>query len=202
VSYANRTKRPPRTLSDAEQRRLLKASGRHAEDFRDHVIFSLALGTGLRESEIVGLNIGDMLRPDGKVRRTIQLRVFKYAGAGADPGAQLVHLPDGTFYKVEKYMRARRRRPRDFPLFVARGGRRLSTRRLREIFEEWQSRAGFDHHYNFHALRHTALTNVQRKTGDIRITQRVGRHANISTTIIYTKPGDEEVAAAVRELAS
>src|SRR4051812_26095649 len=107
MSYADRTKRPPRTLTDAEQEKLLKASGKHADTFRDHMIFSLALGTGLREGEIVALNIGDVSRPDGHSKRSIQLRYFARKGKNrdnVDARAQVVHLPDGTFYKLEKYL--------------------------------------------------------------------------------------------------
>jgi len=213
MSYANRTKQPPRTLTDDEQRRLLAVSGKHVDGFRDHVIFSLALGTGLRESEIVGLDVGDV-SPDGlKVRRTIQLRVFKRAGADVDPADQRVHLPDGCYYKLQKYLRARYRHhtpsPTE-PLFQAtranqnkgRIGCRLSTRRLRELFREWQIRAGFDHLYNFHAIRHTAITALRRKTGDIRIAQRLARHANIATTARYDHPSDQELIDAVKGLRS
>ena len=52
----------PETLTRAEQHALLQASASHP---RDHFIFSLALGTGLRLAEIVGLNVGDVYFPDG-----------------------------------------------------------------------------------------------------------------------------------------
>src|SRR5678809_817288 len=107
VSYADRTKRPPRTLSDAEQAKLLKVSGQHADTFRDHMIFSLALGTALREGEICALDVRDVMRPDGHTKRSIQLRHFARKGNrdNADARSQVVHLPDGTFYKLEKYIR-------------------------------------------------------------------------------------------------
>jgi integrase/recombinase XerC len=205
VSYADRTRRPPRTLTDDEQRALLKASGQHADTFRDHVLFSLALGTGLREGELVALDLSDVA--DGrKVKRRIQLRTYARKGSrrSDDAASQIVHLPDGAFYKLEKFVRRRQRdgaKP-SAPLFEARGGRRLSTRRVRELFHEWQTRAGFDHCLNFHVLRHTALTNAYRATKDIRIVQRVARHARIDTTTRYEHASDQEVAAAVRKLAS
>jgi integrase/recombinase XerC len=52
----------PATLTRSEQQSLLEVSASHP---RDHMIFSLALGTGLRLSEIVGLNVGDVFTPDG-----------------------------------------------------------------------------------------------------------------------------------------
>jgi len=131
--------------------------------------------------------------------------VFKRAGSKSDAADQRVHLPDGAFYKLDKYVRRRRQLalPKvSEPLFLSREGRRLSTRRVREIFAEWQRRAGFDHLYTFHELRHTAITNAYRATKDIRIAQRVARHARIDTTTRYEHASDQEVAAAVRGLAS
>lgn len=206
MSYADRTRRPPKVLSDDEQRRLLKISGEHRDGFRDHVIFSIALGCALREHEIAALTIGDA-SPDrwSKAKRSIDLRVFK--GVRREKGVQRVHVPDGTYYKLEKYIRVNFRdrgyKPgADAPLFPSRLGRHISTRRLRELFAEWQERAGFEHRYSFHALRHTSLTNVYRATRNIRLVQRVARHASLATTTIYEHASESDVAAAVRGLAS
>ncbi|HPM53167.1 MAG TPA: hypothetical protein PK282_13135, partial [Rhodoglobus sp.] len=76
MSYAEST-RTPRTLTDAEQARLLKVTGEHARGFRDHVLLSFALGTALREAELLALNVGDVFGVEGKARRRVQLRVFK-----------------------------------------------------------------------------------------------------------------------------
>jgi len=207
MSYAERTKRPPRTLTDAEQAKLLKVSGAKKDDFRDHVIFSLALGTALREGEICALNVGDVMRPDGHTKRSIQLRYFARKGKhreNVDARSQLVHLPDGTFYKLEKYVAnfVPAHAPPTRALFQTRQSERLSTRRLRELFLEWQARAGFDKPYRFHDLRHTAITNAYRASKNIRIAQRVARHARLETTTRYEHASDQEVAAAVRGLPS
>ncbi len=61
----------PPTLTAAEQRALLQATAGHP---RDHLIFSMALGTGLRLAEIVGLDVGDAYFPDGTVRARVRLR--------------------------------------------------------------------------------------------------------------------------------
>lgn len=209
MSYADRTRRPPRSLTDDEQRRVLRASGKHSDTFRDHMIFSLALGTGLREGEIVALDVGDVSRPGHPRRRalrTIRLRYYARKGRHADrvdAEAQIVHLPDGTYYKLDKFLRSRAGAADTDPLFVGRCGERLSTRRVREVWREWQARAGLDHLYPFHAARHTAISNVYRATkGNIRIAQRVARHARIDTTTRYEHASAEEVAAAVRGLTS
>jgi len=208
MAFATRNRRPPRTLTDEEVARLLKVSGDHREGFRDHMIFSFALGCALRESEIVGLDVGDVTADGRKPRRTLQLRVFKRGGGHSDPSAQRVPLPDATYYKLEKYLKVLplERHAGHWParpLFTSRkGGARLSTRAVRELFRKWQTAARFDHLYSFHHLRHTAISNVQRAARDIRVTQKFARHANIGTTTIYEHASDEEVVRAVRRLAS
>lgn len=215
MGYADRTRRPPKTLTAAEQQRVLRASGEHRDGFRDHVIISLALGTGLRESEVVGLDVEDVLNPSGGVRRALQLRVFKRGGGKADPEAQRVTLPDCTFYKLEKYVRSLGRKTG--PLFASRmhgGGRRrgleapapvvrLSVRRVRGLWRHWQKVARFDHLYSFHQLRHTAVTNAYEEAGgDMKVAQRFARHAKIETTAIYAHPSDERMARVTKKLAS
>jgi integrase len=205
VSYAERTKRPPRTLTDREVKKILDVTGKAKDGFRDHMIISLALGCALRESEIVALTIGDVAKPDRKTpKRIIQLRVFKRAALDGNPNDHRVHVPDATYYKLEKYLAATKAAEfyPDTALFTSRQNMSLSTRQVRWMFREWQKRAGFDQLYNFHSLRHTAISAVRRKTGDIRIAQLFARHANIATTARYDHPSDEEVARAVKELAA
>jgi len=219
MRYAERTKRPPRTLTDREVKKLLEVTGKAKEGFRDHMIFSLALGCGLRESEIVALNIEDVARvvkpgstgkkPSWKElapKRIIELKVFKRAGkgVGADPKFQRVHVPDATYYKLEKYLKMIEAHTfyLDTMLFRSRKGNRLSDRMVREMFQKWQQRAGFDTIYNFHCLRHTAITNVRRVSKDIRIAQKFARHVNINTTLRYEHASDEEIAAAVKGIAA
>ncbi len=200
--YAERTHKLPRTLTEVEQAKLLKTTGEHRDGFRDHVLFSLALGTGLRESELLALEVGDV-SPDGrKVRRRVELRVFKRACA--DPAAQEVFLPDAVLYKLEKYLAWKAGRGEslapDAPLFMSRNHRRLSARMLREAFRVWQERAGLERSFSFHSLRHSACTNLYRRTRDIRLVQRLARHKNVQTTTLYAVPSDEDVFRAVRDL--
>ena len=201
--YAAR-RRPPKTLTEIEQAILLKTSGEHAKGFRDHTIFSLALGTGLRESEILALDVGDILNGNGKPKRRVVLRVFKRCTESSM--GQEVFLPDGTHYKLGRFLAWKKQRGEslelDAPLFVSRKGNRLSARQLRDVFKTWQKRAGMDRTFHFHALRHTACTNLYRKERDIRLVQVFARHANIATTTIYASPTDEDLLRAVRDLNS
>jgi integrase/recombinase XerC len=198
--YATR-QRPPKTMTEVEQARLLKVTGEHTHGFRDHVLFPLALGTGLRESELLALNVGDVA--DGnRVKRRITLRVFKRCTES--PAPQEVFLPDNLVYKLKRYLKWKANRGEstdtDTPLFASRNGNRLSSRRAREAFRNWQITAGFDRPYCFHSLRHSACGNLYRRERDIRLVQRFARHKNITTTTIYAQPSDEDLLRAVRDL--
>jgi site-specific recombinase XerC len=201
-AYAAAIARPPRTLTEVEQARLLKVTGEHREGFRDHVIFAVALGTGLREHEIAALDVGDVLHGDGRIRRRVALRVFKRATD--DPAPQEVFLPDSVWYKLGKLVTWKKGRGESLepgaPLFVSRRGERIATRTLRHLFRVWQTRAGFDRLFSFHALRHSSLTNAYRSTRDIRLVQRLARHKSVDTTTVYAAPSDEDILRAVRDL--
>ena len=86
----------PPTLTSQEQRALLDASGSHP---RDSLIFSLALGTGLRLAEIVGLDVGNVYSPNGSPRSRSRLRreIAKNGRAGD------MFLPDALLPKLERF---------------------------------------------------------------------------------------------------
>lgn len=202
TAYADAVIRAPKTLTEEEQTKLLKVTGEHRAGFRDHIIFSLALGTGLREHEILALNVGDAFDEKGRPRRRIQLRVFKKCTDA--PAVQEVILPATLRAKLEKFFIWKKRHGQgltpEAPLLISRNGNRLSARQARDIFRVWQERAGFDRRLSFHSLRHAACTSLYRRTKDIRITQRFARHKSIISTAIYTHPSDDEMSRAIESL--
>lgn len=204
-AYVDTVRKPPKTLTEVETAALLRVSGQSEEGFRDHVIFSVALGAALREHEIAALVVGDVSHDGANVRQRFPLRVYKRSNK--DASAQEAIVPDALRYKLAKFLRWKKRRGEslapDAPLFRSRQGGEddavpVTTRRIRQIFAHWTGVAGFDRHLSFHALRHTALSNLYRATKDIRLVQRVARHASIHSTTIYTVASDEDVLRAMR----
>lgn len=199
--YADTTK-PPRTMTRYEQLLLLRTTGQRFDGYRDHVLLSLALATGMREHELVALNVGDVFSDDAKARRRVQLHVFKRSSEDAQ--GQEVMLSSCMQAKLEKYFRWKRQQGEALaaaaPLFMSRKGNRLSTRQVRHAFQLWQERAGFERRFSFHSVRHSAITNIYEGTRDIRLAQRFARHKSIITTQIYTHPTDEALLRAVQEL--
>ncbi|GAB4206483.1 MAG: hypothetical protein OHK0013_23180 [Sandaracinaceae bacterium] len=202
TAYADTVARPVKTLTEAEQRALLKVTGQHVEGFRDHVIYSLALGAGLREHEILALDVGDVFDDAGRAKRRLVLRVFKRSAK--EPAPQEVLLPDAVRAKLDKLLATRKRAGETItpttPVFVSRLGRRLSARQLRHAFAVWQQRAGFERRVSFHSTRHTACSDVYRASKDLRLTQKFARHKSVVTTSIYTHPTDDELLRAVQGL--
>lgn len=188
----------PTTLTAAEQRAVLRAT---AGNVRDHAIISLALGTGLRLAEIVGLNVGDVFAPNGTPRTRVRVRKeIAKGGRAAD-----VFLPDRLVPKMRKLWRLKKARGEDLSptaaLFCNQSRVRISKRRVQHAWAGWQREAGLDRLYPFHCLRHSAITAVYRATHDLFLAQRFARHVSPLTTTIYTHPGDEEMAARLRTLA-
>jgi site-specific recombinase XerC len=187
----------PPTLTQTEQRAILRAT---VGSSRDHLIYSLALGTGLRLAEIVGMNVGDVYTSEGKPRTRVRLRAEIAKGGRAGD----VFLPQALAAKLRRFWRYKVGRREglqpDDPLFCSQSRRRISKRRVQVAFRTWQVRAGFDRLYPFHALRHTAVTNVYRASRDLFLAQRFARHVSPLTTTVYTHPSDEELFHRVRGL--
>src|SRR5712691_5383074 len=187
----------PQTLTRAEQRAILRVT---AGNPRDHLIYSLALGTGLRLAEIVGLNVGDLYIKDRTPRTRVRIRPeIAKGGRSGD-----VFLPDALVAKFRRFWRHKTTkreglRPED-PLFCSQSRTRISPRRVQFAFRTWQVKAGFDRLYPFHSLRHCAITNVYRRSRDLFLAQRFARHVSPLTTTVYTHPSDEELFSRIRGL--
>src|SRR5437773_1645908 len=117
---------------------------------RDHLIYSLALGTGLRLAEIVGLNVGDVFAPDGTPRSRVRIRPeIAKGGRSGD-----VFLPDALAPKLRRFWAYKRCRgegtaPSD-PLLCSQSRVRISKRRVQFAWRQRQKKAGFDRLYSFH----------------------------------------------------
>jgi site-specific recombinase XerC len=188
----------PTTLTRSDQEALLRVV---QDRPREEAFISLALGTGLRLAELVGLDVGDVFLPGGVPRARVHLRreIAKRGRVGD------LFLPDKLRPKLERFWAHKLARGEALdataPLFCSQAGRRLSKRRVQVLFRDLQILAGFDRRYPLHALRHTAITNVYRASKDLFLAQRFARHASPLTTVCYTHPSDEDLRDGVRHLA-
>src|SRR2546425_8101311 len=125
----------PPTLTQSETEAILAATAVHP---RDHLIYSLALGTGLRLAEIVGLNVGDVFTPDGTPRSRVRIRPeIAKGGRSGD-----VFLPDALVPKLRRLWAYKRARgegtaPGD-ALLCSQSRVRISKRRVPFAWPQWQ----------------------------------------------------------------
>ena len=186
----------PMTLSKEEQAHLLEVVAREGSR-RDLALLTLALGTGLRVGELVRITVGDVATKAGGVVWKVVLP--KAITKGRRGG--VAFLSERVRATLADYLTSKRiageRTGKTAPLFRSSQGRQLGIRGAQSVFARWQRVAGFEQNYNFHTLRHTAITNVYRATKDLFLTQRFARHANPITTVAYTHPSDEELYSAI-----
>jgi Site-specific recombinase XerC len=174
TAYADAIAKPPRTLTELEQKILVRVTGEPRDGFRDDVIISVALGTGLREHELLALDLDDVFDDEGHSKRRMNLRVF--TRSAHEPAVQEVVLPDRVRAMLEKLRAWKKREGESLapeaPLFLSRLGKRLSSRQLRENFVVWQERAGFERHISLHSSRHCADLRVMPMRATMRTTCR------------------------------
>jgi integrase/recombinase XerC len=190
VRLARAPRKPPAVLADREINVLTKTleSDRSAIAKRDHLIFSLFLGTGIRLGSLVALNVDDV----EVTRETIQTR-------GKNGTSQVVFLNKRLRRLLRAYLHNHPAKP-DGPLFLSSRGGRLGARQVQLRLCHWLEKTGITGHYTIHTLRHTFATRIYENTGDLRLTQRALGHQRITTTEIYTHVSNDRLKNAVQSL--
>ncbi|MBO4407128.1 MAG: tyrosine recombinase XerC [Clostridia bacterium] len=179
----------PRHLTVDESVRLLShVDGPNAE--RDYCILTLFLNCGLRVSELVSANIGD-----------ISDRTLKVTGKGNKE--RIVYLNDACIDALERYDSVRKSLPipkNERALFISRNHQRISVSTVKWLVKKHLAEAGLDpEKYSAHKLRHTAATLMYQNGVDVRTLQTVLGHESLNTTRIYTHVSDEQVKNAIEQ---
>jgi integrase/recombinase XerC len=171
-------KRLPETLDPDQMARLLEIPAGDAFDTRDRAIMELLYSSGLRLSELVGLNVGDLDLPDGMV------------DVIGGKGRKDRRVPVGSVAAgvLEKWLAERTAlvKPTETALFVGRRGQRLGPRAVQKRVAQWAVRQGLSMHVYPHLFRHSFATHLLESSQELRGVQELLGHADISTTQVYT----------------
>ena len=189
-----RTKRQsPSTLSEPERKRMLRevAARKGAAAARDRVMLDILLGTGIRLSELVGLDIADV-DLDGK-------RISIHAKGG---DTETRFLNADLRRRLRRYMRQRNQMGTESPaIFLSNRGTRISTRQVQARFRQWLQWASIDREgLTVHSTRHTFGTRLYRKTRDLVLVGKALGHRTIEATAIYVHEDDEALEEALETL--
>lgn len=167
----------PKTLNVDEISRLLNVKLTNHTKIRDHAIFELIYSSGLRVSEVVGLNIEDVAMDD---------QILTVKGKGNKMRA----LPFGNVAKaaLNKWLEHRIKisSAEDRAIFLTKSGQRLSVRSVQKSIRSWGIKAGINQKLSPHILRHSFATHMLESSKDLRLVQELLGHESLSTTQIYT----------------
>lgn len=176
--------RPLKVLEEDKLKSLLLAPDLTKKDgLRDRAILETLFSTGLRVSELAGLN-----------RDTINLNRKEFGIVGKGGKERVVFVSDSAVDSLNRYLEARQDTFK--PLFIRFQGKvnpeedgeamRLTPRSIERIVEKYVKQLGFSVKATPHTLRHSFATDLLINGADIRSVQEMLGHSNISTTQIYT----------------
>ena len=187
LAFPRRGRRLPRTLPSVELSAALdRVSGEDPASVRDRAMLELAYSSGLRLSELVGLDCGDvnlatrLVRVRGKGRRERIVPVGAGAVAALERWLRLVDRPAPAATAPAAAA------PAAGPVFVNRRGERLSGRTFQRIVSRRLAGVAGGLGVTPHALRHSFASHLLDRGADLRAVQELLGHRSLATTQIYT----------------
>ncbi|MBA7670262.1 Tyrosine recombinase XerD [subsurface metagenome] len=189
-------RKTPDILLDDEIDLLLQEALRHGH--RDYTLILFALSTGLRNTEVIGLNV-EHVYPYGACTKTLELP------AEIAKGNKPRNIPlnfnirsDLEIYYFEEF-KSGRITGGESPLFRSKGSnKRLGPRDFQQILRR-HAIASIQHPCNPHKLRHTFATKLLSQS-NIKIVQEILGHSCLQSTQIYLHPSSSDKASAVDKL--
>jgi integrase/recombinase XerD len=168
---------------------LEQPDGKTALGLRDRAMLEVLYSTGLRVSELIGLNVAD-----------VDTRVGCIRCIGKGDKERIVPVGRKALGMVDKYLRdgrpallQRAKAPTRTALFINRQGHPLSRVGVWKILSAYGRRAGLRVALTPHMLRHSFATHLLERGADLRSVQLMLGHADISTTQIYTHVVEERL---------
>jgi len=173
-------KRLPSFLTLDEVERLLNAPDLSTpQGQRDRALLELLYASGLRVSELVNLDVGEVNLG------TAEIRVW---GKGSKERVVLMGKP--ATEALHNYLEQGRLKllgdKKTNALLLNRYGQRIPERRVQKMLEDYAAKAGIEKRVHPHILRHTFATHLLDGGADLRVVQELLGHAQLSSTQIYT----------------
>lgn len=167
----------PEALSPDAAVRLVSVEDDGPMGVRDRAVFELAYSSGLRVSELTGLDVDAVDAATGELRVT---------GKGAKTRIVPVGAPALAALAAWLAVRGSHAAPGEAALFVARSGKRLAPRAVQRSIKRRALLAGLDVDVHPHMLRHSFASHLLQSSGDLRAVQEMLGHASIASTQVYT----------------
>ena len=161
---------------------------------RDYTIATLLLTSGIRVSEMVGLNIDDVSF------QSCRIQITRKGGK-----KQYIPLSDETLEVLKEYLEERKKVSPALPeddtaLFLSTQNTRMTTAAVQNLIKKYAKAACIDKPITPHKLRKTYGTNLYNKTRDIYLVANALGHDSVVTTTKHYVASDEEDLVKVRNL--
>lgn len=150
------------------------------QGMRDRAILETMYSAGLRVSEVVGMNDGDLDLDEGVIRIRGKGRRERFSPVGSFASKAL------TRWLAKRQLSPKEPANELAPIFTNRFGRRLTTRSVARMLEKYLKTSGLDLRTSPHTLRHSFATHLLDRGADIRSVQELLGHKSLVTTQIYT----------------
>jgi len=175
LSSPKQEKHLPLFLTEEEVTKLIEAVKLKGErDYRDRAVMETFYSTGIRVSELVGLNIEDVDFIGG---------IVKVLGKGKKE--RIVPIGEQALSTIRAYLKRRKQQGAD-AVFLNKNGKRITDRGIRNIIGKYIRIASIRHGVSCHTFRHSFATHLLNRGADLRSVQELLGHVNLSTTQIYT----------------
>jgi integrase/recombinase XerC len=170
-------KRLPHTIDVDQMNRLLSFRTDQTLGVRDKAIMELFYSSGLRLSELVGLDLTDLDLSD----RTVRV-------LGKGQKSRIVPVGSQAVQALGSWLQERTKVAAigETAVFVGQTGTRIGHRAVQRRIATWAKRQGLGVHVHPHMFRHSFATHLLESSQDLRGVQELLGHANISTTQVYT----------------
>jgi integrase/recombinase XerD len=187
LSAPRRSRKLPQVLTRGEVEKLLsQPRGTDPQALRDRALLELMYASGLRASEAIGLELGDV---------DLEERLLRARGKGSKE--RIVPIGGQAQKAVSAYLeRGRPKLVKNRPeahLFVNFRGGQLTRQGLYKIVRRHALSAGLADRMSPHTLRHTFATHLLAGGCDLRSVQEMLGHADVSTTQLYTHLSSERL---------
>jgi integrase/recombinase XerC len=180
VSTPRREKRLPAVLTADDAQRLMDAPGtqrpgKHDAELRDRAVLETLYSTGIRASELIGINQDDIDHND---------RLIRIRGKGRKE--RIVPVGTKALDAIDAYLDRGKKSDDNAALFTGPSGKRLTARTVQRILENYRKNLGLLQKASPHTLRHSFATHMLESGADLRAIQELLGHASLSTTQRYT----------------
>ncbi len=170
-------KRLPTFLDEQQVARLMVVPAGHKWlPTRDRALLETLYSTGIRVSELVGLNLDDL----DEISGTILVR-------GKGKKERLCPIGEVAMKAIRAYMAKRPKELRvPYAVFVSQKGTRLTVRQVDRLLQRYIREGHLPSSISPHSLRHSYATHLLERGADLRSVQELLGHSSLSTTQIYT----------------